>query len=79
MGESLHKISVSGNYIIKKVRVVSLARNSPSGPYLCLNQILSKIFQTIMKLQSAQEFGLEIHSGEITRKKKQNKSCRSCM
>ena len=28
-----------------------------------------KIFQTIKKLRSAQEFGLEIHSGEITWKK----------
>ena len=28
-----------------------------------------KIFQTIKKLWSAQEFGLEIHSGEITRKR----------
>ena len=30
-----------------------------------------KIFRTIKKLWSAQEFGLEICSGEITRKKKQ--------
>ena len=28
-----------------------------------------KIFQTIKKLWSAQEFGIEIHSGEITRKR----------
>ena len=39
----------------------------PTG--LCLYQIIIKIFQTIKKSLSAQEFGLEIYSGEITRKK----------
>ena len=34
-----------------------------------------KIFQTIKKLWSAQEAGLEIHSGEITQEKEQSKSC----
>ena len=27
-------------YVTKKVRVVSLARNKPTGPYLCLNPVL---------------------------------------
>ena len=31
--------------------------------------IIIKIFQTIKKLWSAQEFGLEIRSGEITKKR----------
>ena len=31
--------------------------------------IIIKIFQNIKKLLNAQEFGLEIYSGEITRKK----------
>ena len=33
----------------------------PTGPYLCLYQILTKYFKP-----HTQEFGLEIHSGEIT-------------
>ena len=57
-------------------------------PYWSLSMHLPniiKIFQTIKKLWSAQEFGLEIHLGEITtkkkkkKKKKQRKSCLSCM
>ena len=35
-----------------------------------------KIFQTIKKLLSAQKFGLEICSGEITRKKNKVKQGR---
>ena len=54
-------------YIIKKVRVVSLTRNMPTGSYLCLYQILPKYFKPLWSY--AQEFGLEIHSGEITWKK----------
>ena len=37
-----------------------------------------KIFQTFKKLWSTQESGVEIHSGEITRKKEQS-NCPSCM
>ena len=37
----------------------------PTGPYLCLYQILSKYFK-----RHTQDFGLEIHSGEVTREKK---------
>ena len=64
----LHKIS-DYQYIMNKVRVVSLSSDMPIGPYLPASNII-KIFQTIKKLWSAQEFGLEILSGEITRKKK---------
>ena len=39
-----------------------------NGPYLCLPNIM-KIFQTIKKLWNASKFGLEIRSGEITRKR----------
>ena len=53
-------------YETKKVRVVSLACNMPTTPYLCLYQILTKYFKP---LRSEQEFGLEIRSWEITRKK----------
>ena len=45
-------------------------------PLLVLIYILPniiKIFQTIKKLWSAQEFDLEIHLGEITTKKKKKK------
>ena len=41
----------------------------PSGLYLCHLPDIIKIFQTIKKLCWAQEFGLEICSVEITRKK----------
>ena len=40
----------------------------PTGPYLCLYQILSKYFKT-----HTQEFSLEIHSGEVTRKQPQQR------
>ena len=32
-------------YIMYKMRVVSLAHDMPTGPYLCLYQILSKYFK----------------------------------
>ena len=35
---------------------------------------IMKIFQVIKKLWSAQKFDLDIHSGEITRKKEQKQS-----
>ena len=38
-----------------------------------------KIFQTINKLWHTQEFGLEIHSGKITRKKNHSRCCPSSM
>ena len=34
-------------YIMQKVRVVSLAQNMPTSPYLCLYQILSKYFKPL--------------------------------
>ena len=34
-------------YIMKKVRDVFLANNMPTGPYLCLYQILSKYFKPL--------------------------------
>ena len=40
-------VSFRGNYIKKKVRVVSLARDTLSGPYLCLYQILSIYFKPL--------------------------------
>ena len=40
----------------------------PIGPYLCLYQTLTKYFK-----QHTQEFGLEIHSGEVTRKQPQQR------
>ena len=55
-------------YIINKVIVVSLAHAYWSLPMPVLNVI--KIFQTTENFWSAQENGLEIRSGEITRKKK---------
>ena len=44
----------------------TLEHDMPSGPYLCLYQILSKYFKT-----HTQEFGLEICSGKVTRKQSQ--------
>ena len=38
---------------------------------------LIKIFQTIKKLWHTQEFGFEIHSGEVTRKQPEP-GCPSC-
>ena len=43
-------------YILEKVRV--LLYDLPTGPYLCLYQILSKYFK-----HRTQGFSLEIHSG----------------
>ena len=40
----------------------TVEHDMPTGPYLCLYQILSKYFKP-----PTQEFGLEIHSGEVTR------------
>ena len=42
------------NYIMKKVRVISLAPDMPTGPPLHLHQILS---QTVWELWPAQDFG----------------------
>ena len=42
----------------------TLEHDMPTGPYLCLYQILSKYFKP-----HTQQFGLEIHSGEVTRKR----------
>ena len=50
----------------------TLEHDMPTGPYLCLYQTLTKYFK-----QHAQEFGLEIHSGEVTRKHPQQSL--SCM
>ena len=41
----------------------------PTGPYLCLSNII-KIFQTTY---STQGFSLEIHLGEVTRKQPQQR------
>ena len=41
----------------------TLEHDMPTGPYLCLYQILSKYFKP-----HTQGFSLEIHSGEVTRK-----------
>ena len=41
----------------------------PTGHYLCLYQTLTKYFKP-----HTQEFGLEIHSGEVTRKQLQQRS-----
>ena len=51
-------------YIMKKVKIVSLAHGTSSGPYLCLYPILSKHFKPLRSYG----VGLEICSGEITRK-----------
>ena len=40
----------------------------PTGYYLCLYQILSKYFKP-----HAQEFGLEIHLGKVTREQPQQR------
>ena len=56
----LQKILASGEIIMEKV---TLEHDMPTGPYLCLYQILSKYFKP-----HTQGFSLEIHSGEVTRK-----------
>ena len=48
----------------------TLEHDMPIGPYLCLYQIFSKYFKP-----HSQEFGLEIHSGEVIRKP----LCRCCL
>ena len=49
---------------MEKARV--LLQDMPTGPYLCLYQILSKYFKP-----HTQGFSLEIHSGKVTRKQPQ--------
>ena len=46
----------------------TLEHDLPTGPYLYLYQILSKYFKP-----HTQEFDLEIHSGEVTRKQQQQR------
>ena len=46
----------------------TLEHDMPTGPYLCLYQILSKYFKP-----HTQGFSLEIHSGEVTRKQPQQR------
>ena len=46
----------------------TLEHNMPTGPYLCLYQILSKYFKP-----HTQGFSLEIHSWEVTRKQTQQR------
>ena len=46
----------------------TLEHNMPTGPYLCLYQILSKYFKP-----HTQRFSSEIHSGEVTRKQPQQR------
>ena len=60
-------------YIMKKVSIV-FVHNTPTGSYLCLYQI----FQIIKKLWCTQEFGLEIHSGAVTKKQSASVSHLSC-
>ena len=56
----------SSGELTTTAEVVFLACDTYTGPYLCLYKI--KIFQTIKKSLSAQEFGLEIYSVECKRK-----------
>ena len=53
-------------YIMEKVRVQE--HDMPTGPYLYLYQTLTKYFKP-----HTQEFGLEIHSREVTRKQPQKR------
>ena len=46
----------------------TLEHDMPTGPYLCLYQILSKYFKP-----HTQGFSLAIHSGEVTRKQPQQR------
>ena len=46
----------------------TLEHNMPTGPNLCLYQILSKYFKP-----HTQGFSLEIHSGDVTRKQPQQR------
>ena len=46
----------------------TLEHDRPTGPYICLYQILSKYFKP-----HTQEFGLGIHSGEVARKQQQER------
>ena len=49
-------------------RESTLEHDMPTGPYLCLYQILSKKIKPHI-----QGFSLEIHSGEVTRKQPQQR------
>ena len=60
------------NYIMKKVRIDSIAQDLFWLLSVPLPNIIN-ISQTIRKLWSAQEFGLEICSEEITRKGREQK------
>ena len=51
----------------------TLEHDMPTSPYLCLYQILSKYFKPY-----TQEFSLEIHSGEVTRKQPQQRLSLAC-
>ena len=46
----------------------TLEHDMPTGPYLCLYQILSKYFKP-----HPQGFSIQIHSGEVTRKQPQQR------
>ena len=46
----------------------TLEHDMPTGPYLCLYQILTKYFKP-----HTQGFSLEIHLGEVTRKQPQQR------
>ena len=52
----------------------ALEHDRPTGPYLCLYQILTKYFKP-----NTEEFGLEIHSGEVTGKQPQQRLSLSCI
>ena len=57
---SLQFLLQGDNYITNKVRVVSLARDTPTGPPLHPYQILSNY------LKQNESYGLHKISGEIT-------------
>ena len=52
-----------GRYVNYGESESSLEHDMPTGPYLCLYQILSKYFKP-----HTQGFSLEIHSGEVSKK-----------
>ena len=41
------KLKLGRKNVTKEVRVASLARDTPTSPYLCLYQILSKYFKPL--------------------------------
>ena len=63
----LHKISASGA-ISTLWRKSTLELDVSTGPYLCCYQILSKYCKP-----HTQEFGIEIHSGMVTRNQPQQR------